>query len=154
MVWEEKRWASKVLGKLYFNYGNSWRKSGKCLHILSNHIWVQFLFFPQTFVELIQKGQLGYTIMEYKHTLFSSMSEWVSEVAQLCPTLYDPMSYSLPGSSVHGIFQARILEWVAISFSRGSCRPRDPTQISHIAGRLFTIWATRESRFLFQHRWN
>ena len=51
---------------------------------------------------------------------------------------------SLPGSSVHGIFQARILEWVAIFFSRGSSRPRDQTQVSRIAGRLLTIWATRE----------
>ena len=47
------------------------------------------------------------------------------EVAQLCLTLCDPMDCSLPGSSVHGILQARILEWVAISFSRGSSRPRD-----------------------------
>ena len=49
----------------------------------------------------------------------------VSEVAQSCPTLCDPMDYSLPGSSVHGIFQARILEWVAISFSRESSQPRN-----------------------------
>ena len=49
-----------------------------------------------------------------------------TEVAQSC----DPMDYSLPGSSVHGIFQARILERVAISFSRGSSRPRDRTQVS------------------------
>ena len=47
--------------------------------------------------------------------------------AQSCGTLCDPMNYSPPGSSVHGIFQARILEWVAISFSRGSSQPRDPT---------------------------
>ena len=51
--------------------------------------------------------------------------EWKeSEVAQLCPTLCDPMDCSLSGSSIHGIFKARILEWVAISFSRGSSRPR------------------------------
>ena len=62
-----------------------------------------------------------------------------SEVVQSCPTLCDPMNCSLPGSSVHGIFQARILEWVAISFSRGSSRPRDRTQVSHIVGRHFTI---------------
>ena len=61
-----------------------------------------------------------------------------------CPTLYDPMYCSLPGSSIHGIFQARILEWVAISFSRGSPQPRDWTRVSCIAGRSFTIWATRE----------
>ena len=65
----------------------------------------------------------------------------VSEVniTQSCLTLCDPMDYSLPGSSVHGILQARILEWVAVPFSRGSPQPRDQTQVSHIAGRFFTI---------------
>ena len=67
-----------------------------------------------------------------------------SEVAQLCPTLYDPMDCSLPGSSVRGIFQARVLEWVAISFSRGSSPPRSWTRVSCSVGRRFTIWATRE----------
>ena len=55
-----------------------------------------------------------------------------------------PVCCSPPGSSVHGILQARVLEWVAIAFSRGSSRPRNRTQVSHIAGRRFTIWATRE----------
>ena len=68
-----------------------------------------------------------------------------SEVAQLCLTLCDPMDYSLQSSSVHGIFQARVLEWVAISFSRGSSWPRDRTQITRIAGRHFTVWTTREA---------
>ena len=54
------------------------------------------------------------------------------------------MVYSLPASSDHGILQARILEWVAILFSRGSCWPRDQTQVSCIAGRFFNIWASRE----------
>ena len=54
------------------------------------------------------------------------------------------MDCSLPGFSVHGIFQARILEWIAISFSRGSSLPRDRTWVSCIIGRCFTIWATRE----------
>ena len=70
-------------------------------------------------------------------------SESESEVAQSCPTLCDPMGCSLPGSSIHRIFQARILEWVAISFSRGSSQPRDWTWISCIVGRCFTIWAIR-----------
>ena len=52
------------------------------------------------------------------------------------------MECSPPGSSVHGIFQARVLEWVTISFSRGSSQPRDRTLVSHIASRYFTIWAT------------
>ena len=70
--------------------------------------------------------------------------EWV-KVAQSCLTLCDPMDCNLPGSSVHGILQARILEWVAVPFSRGSSQPRDPTQISHNAGRFFTVWTTREA---------
>ena len=57
-----------------------------------------------------------------------------SEVAQSCPIFCSPMDYSLPGSSVHGIFQARILEWVAISFSRRSSWPRNLTQVSSIVG--------------------
>ena len=58
-----------------------------------------------------------------------------------------PMNCSWPGFSVHGIFQARILEWVAIFFSKGSSWPRDWTLVSCITGRLFTIWATRESQW-------
>ena len=56
-----------------------------------------------------------------------------------------PMDWSLPGSSVHGILQARILEWVVILFSRGSSQPRDQTQVSCIAGGFFTNWATRKA---------
>ena len=58
--------------------------------------------------------------------------------------LFVTMDYSLPSSSVHGIFQARVLECIAISFSRGSSWPRDQTRVSHIVGRCLTIWATRE----------
>ena len=58
-------------------------------------------------------------------------------VTQSSPTLCDPMDYSPPGSSVRGILQARILEWVAISFSRGSSQPRDGTQVSCVAGTFF-----------------
>ena len=57
---------------------------------------------------------------------------WYVKVTQLCPALCDPMDYT-----VHGILQTRILEWVAISFSRGPSQPRDRTQVSHIAGRFF-----------------
>ena len=60
-------------------------------------------------------------------------------VAQLCLTLCESMDYSPPGFSVHGILQTRILEWVAISFSRGSSRPGDWTRVSCIAGKFFTI---------------
>ena len=66
-------------------------------------------------------------------------------VAQLCPTLCGPVDCSSPGSSVHWIFQAKILEWVAIPFSKGSSWPRDRTQVSCIAGRFLTLWATKET---------
>ena len=64
------------------------------------------------------------------------------KLTQSCPTLFDPMDYT-----VHGILQARILEWVAIPFSRGSSQPRDWTQVSLIASEFFTSWATREAQF-------
>ena len=70
-----------------------------------------------------------------------------SEVAQSDPTLCNPVDCSPPGFSIHGIPQARILEWVAISFSRGSSSPRDQTQVSRIAGLCFNLWATREAYF-------
>ena len=66
-------------------------------------------------------------------------------VTQSYPTLCDPMDCSLPGSSVHGILQARILEWVAIPFSIGSSRSGHWIRVSHIAGRFFTIWASGEA---------
>ena len=62
----------------------------------------------------------------------------VCSVAQSCPTLCNPVDCSQPGSSVHGSFPLRILEWVTISFSRGSSRPRDRTCVSCLADRLFT----------------
>ena len=67
--------------------------------------------------------------------------------SQSCLTLCGPLDCSPTCSSVHGILQARILEWVAISFSRGSSWPRDQTWVSCIAGRFFTVWATREAPF-------
>ena len=63
-----------------------------------------------------------------------------------CVWLYNPMDCSPPGSSVHGILQATILEWVAFPFSRGSSQPRNGTQVSRIEGIFFTSWATREAK--------
>ena len=65
-------------------------------------------------------------------------------VTQSCPTLCDTMDFSWPCSSVNGIFQARILDWVAIPFSRQCSQPRDWTQVSCMANRFFTIWITRD----------
>ena len=85
---------------------------------------VVFIFLPQT-CDLI-----GHRCLE---------SESESEVAQSCPTLCDPVDCSPPGSSVHGILQAKILEWVAISFSRGSSHPRDQTRVPHCGQMLYHL---------------
>ena len=87
----------------------------------------------------LEEAQAGINIAgrNINNLRYADDTKW-SEVAQSCPILCDPIDYSLQGSSVHGIFQARVLEWVAISFSRGSSRPRDWTQVSHITGRHFT----------------
>ena len=79
-----------------------------------------------------QRGSelVGLQLKEY-------LPESESEVAQSV-RLCNPMDCSLPCSSIHEIFQARVLEWVAISSSRGSSQPRSQTQVSCIAGRLFT----------------
>ena len=66
-------------------------------------------------------------------------------VSQPCPSFCDPMDSSPPGFSVHGILQARILEWVAFPFSRGASQPRDQTWVPCTAGSFFTIWVTEEA---------
>ena len=82
----------------------------------------------------------------YRHT---HVYEKKVLAAQSCLTLCDPRDCSLPDSSVHGILQARILEWVAILFSRGSSQPRDQSQVSYIADRLFTNWTIREVPYMY-----
>ena len=99
---------------------------------ISQFMWIWYSFRLISFV---------FRIVWFVSSYFSL--KW-SEVAQSCPTLFNGMDCSLTGFSVHGIFQARILEWVAISFSRGSSWPRDWTWVSCIVGRRFTIWATKE----------
>ena len=68
-------------------------------------------------------------------------------VSQSCPTFWDPVDYSPPGSSVHGILRARMLEWVAIPFSRGISQPRDRTQVSSIVGRILNHLSHQGSPF-------
>ena len=89
------------------------------------------------------KSVKDYVKAIYCHSAYLTFMQ--TEVAQSCPTLCEPIDCSLPGSSVHGIFQAIVLEWIAISFFRRSSQPRARTQVSHIVDRRFTIWATRKS---------
>ena len=93
-----------------------------------------FFFFGMNFYQYVLDGKI----------LFSLYMRWGE--AQLCLTFCDPVGCNLLGFSVHGILQARILEWIAISFSRESSRPRDRTRVSHIGGRHFNLWATREAQ--------
>ena len=96
-------------------------------------------------------SRLHGTVHKACFSLWSCIHECECEVAQSCLTLCNPMDCSLPGSSVHGIFQAIVLEWIAISFSKGSSRPRDWTQVSCVVDRRFTVWATREVMRVYTH---
>ena len=103
---------------------------------------------------LIRKKTLGMGNKYFFFFLFNFNIAKISEklklkvlVAQSCPNSFQPVDSSPLGSSDHGIPQARILEWVAIAFSRGSSQLREQTRVSCIAGRFFTIWATRETHF-------
>ena len=90
-------------------------------------------------------GQLYCWLLVIVRLKWGKELKWSENCSLLCLTLCDPMDCSPPGSSVHGIFQAGILEWVATPLSRGSSRPRDWPQVSCIAGPFFTIWATKEA---------
>ena len=103
----------------------------------SPHLTVSDCWVPSFFPCLYGKA-LGLVTMDSCEML---SVESPVKVAQSCPTLCDPIDYT-----VHGILQARILEWVAFPFSRGSSQPRDRTQVSSVAGRFFTSWATREAQ--------
>ena len=137
----------------HFNYSVSW-----CDHFWDDPVWIfciswtrclspfpSYRSFQLLCLEicslplLLSLSSPSRTLIMW--TLVCSMLSW-REVAQSFPTLCDPVDCSPPGSSVHGILQARILEWVAISFSRGSSQPKDRTQVSCIAGRRFSLWAT------------
>ena len=105
--------------------------------------------FQKCIMKFFHMIKLNYIYSYYGYTLKQSRiihyekDKW-SEVAQSCPTLCNPMDCSLPGSSLHGIFQAIVLEWIAISFSRGSSQPRDWTWVSRFVDRCFPIWAMRK----------
>ena len=79
--------------------------------------------------------------------IFEKKLNFFLTIAQSCPTLCDPMDYT-----GHGILQARILEWVAFPFSRGSSQPRDQAQVSRIAGRFFTSWAINQEKKITDKR--
>ena len=104
--------------------------------------------------ETVKDREAWHAVVDGLSKSWTQLSNWTTMwflstvyalVTQSWLTLCDPMGCSPPGSSVHGIFQARILEWVATPFFMGSSQLRDRNQVSHIAGRFFSIWATREA---------
>ena len=123
---------------LYF----SWTKSDEVADIMTSHIIFNIL-------NIFESQKNGNSCITGGLGCFSSILLLIAttcvSVTKSCLTLCDPMDCSPQGSSVHGIFQVRMLEWVVISYSRGSSRPRDRTRVSCIVGRFFIIWATREA---------
>ena len=99
-------------------------------------------FFPSLLVSFLSPSRHFLNIFQV-HTHTHTHTH--TEVSQSRLTLCNPVDCSPPGSSVHGIFQAWIVEWVAVSFSRGSSWPRDRTQVPCTVGRCSTVWATREA---------
>ena len=88
---------------------------------------------------------MEFSRQEYWIQIISLYTLNVCSVAKSCPSLWDTMDCSPPGSSVHGILQARIVEWVAIAFSRWSSWPRDQTHVSCIGRQILYHWVTREA---------
>ena len=113
---------------------DSWENVSLFQINLTNMIWAPTMWAMYKFL---------YKVPEELNIILNVLTScFVCFFAQWCLTLRNPMDWSLPGFPVHGIFQARILEWVAISFSRGSSTPRDGIWVSCIVDRLFPIWAT------------
>ena len=102
-----------------------------------HHDQVGFILGMQGFFNICKSINVIHHINKLKDK--NQMIISMYEVAWSCLTLCNPMDCSLPGSSVHGFFQARVPEWVAISFSRGSSQPRYQAQVSHSVGRIFTL---------------
>ena len=118
---------------------------------LSDHLILcrPLLFLPSVFPSIrVFSNELALCWLRSKENRWKiKWRPWLLlEVAQSCLTLCNPMDCSLPGFSIHGIFQARVLEWVATPFSWGSSQPRDQTRVSCTIGRRFTLWATREAQ--------
>ena len=119
---------------IWFYNMNSWSFSFS-VHSLPFSLWCLFILMVKALE--VTLASVHRKIHPFRKEVYTECLS--SEVAQLCLTHSGPMDCGLPGSSIHGLFQARVLEWVAISFSRGSSWPRDWTQVSCIVGRHFTL---------------
>ena len=134
-------WEAETLGELEHREGEG-GAAGKATHLNSEYSegWARWGGSEET-VDLSSEGRQ--VLLLFPRQVLNCLLCVL--VAQSCPTLHDPMDCSPPGSSVHGIYQTRILQLVAIPFYRVSSQPSDGTQISCITGRIFTIWATKKT---------
>ena len=124
-------------------------RTGILPHKMTGKIWEAIVQFTAQKHKFTKKLRFNYTTREClpSSCTYHYACYWCL-VTKSCLTLCDPMDHSLPGSSVHGISQARTLEWVVISFSRGSSQPRDQTHVSCISRYILYHWATWEAFYL------
>ena len=122
--------------------------------LLQGSLSFHFRFHPHnTDVRLLPRLAFhlnGHYCYVRSHNLWIACDSCYCLAAKSCPTLWDPMDCSPPDSSVHGISQARILDWVAISYSRGSSQPRDWTHVSCIGRWILYHWATAWGPIIFE----
>ena len=121
---------------------NVWKRFKKIPHVYTNIDPGPQVEWVCTAMEMPFSSQCHHSFLKLMNCLINIVKVKVL-VPQSCPALCSPVDCSPPGSPVPGILQTRILEWVAILFSRGSFWPKDRIQVSCIAGRFFTIWASR-----------
>ena len=128
--------------------GLLWASSSGCTDDIDRLSQRSLKLFKQNHLDFLKANFRLFAKFQWKRRKPISYSKccMLCLVTQSRPTLCSLTDCRLPGSSVHRILQARIQEWVAMPSSRGSSHPRDWTQVSHIADRFFTIWATREAR--------
>ena len=140
-----------IMFALEFSFPFSLKRTEMLTHDAAKHFLCRstFLIYFSKFTALsVAKSSLSPSLHQWMIALWIThffLTPVPVKLLQSCPALSDPMDHSAPGSSLHGIHQARVLEWIAISFSRGSPRPRDRTWISRIPGRHSNLWATREA---------
>ena len=140
LLWEQTQWLGYVrVWKVI------WERKGKWLVFKIKLQLKNCIFYYCSYMARVIPGVRFPKIILWKY--ICSLEK--VKVTQWCPTVCDPMDFT-----VHVILQVRILEWVAIPFSRGSSQPRDQTQVSCVADRFFTIWATRETHQFPYFCWN
>ena len=125
------------------NPSNIQHKHKGCWHLHCKQCWI----FSKGILAQRQSPMSFRTILSNFLCLSSWVSEWVKLLGHV-RLFVTPWTVAPLGSSIRGILQARVLEWVAISLSRGSSQPRGQTQVSRIAGRCFNLWATLSLKFI------